>query len=1364
MESFESGISRYGKQLGSTTRSSSSWVLWDPQTVPSHNPWCTVLTILILFLVILGVLAVAGLALYMGALRLEPTQSYLIFDGSMRVTGDRYNNNLANKTTHFFLEKTRKYQTLLEAVYSKSLLGPSLHQLFITSFANGSLIVFFRIILDRRKIPKPISSIEDILKTVIIQEASSPLSIMNTLKIDPKEILIKRFIEDPKYTAKEDFPLRYIPDQDYQENSTKIISLERKKIEKSDLANLNGSSPEISTNNSSEKAIIKTLPSQMIQGSYLVTSGDKVKTKKVSAKEDDLLRNPSLVVPSKRITNATIKSTTTSDKPTTEMQINKGSMLLSMKHSPILKHYLQLSKDSSTTTKSHPAVQIDQDDAITSPMPKITNAHYSDEPWKPLIPEILQSKRNFNEKIDFDYGIGEAEVVLDSYSDVNVTIGENVARMKTRPIPLENQEDTTQIPIDNVKNTTTTPRPKVVFREDLINEQKSMPELSILKQFHDLDTLLKTQTVKPDLIEGKRTTVVTLLPVRSNVGVRPNLRPRPKDELPVAPESTNVKMDLSVLNPTQATTTSGTALNISAESDQNRKLQYPEAEMVAIPLQKYFTSTNPPFIKKKEIPTPPPIYNSNDKISSYVTENLKDIALIKSDTVDTTVHRNEWQSVSNSNNTYNAYINRKPKMPDVNKASQERSSLDRFLKQRPIDDDMKLLLEEIFFNLTTTARTERQENKSRTDLKKTYNLPLKINFNLSPTLFPANSTPKSPFNLNATQYILNKLAKLQIATSESITNHSHNIKGVKVSNKAIATSFPGNDGGFKILTKTFNKIPPEEGKKRQNSTEMPLFKSPECVQNDSMLCGSGECIPVHLRCNKLWDCHDGTDETNCTCADFLKNQFHTRKICDGIFDCWDYSDEQNCDWCTPGQYVCGNSRMCIDQSQICDGFPHCPYGDDEKNCITLAPSLEMANDKNYYPEGYLMVRKEGEWGKMCMQSFDNVISKSKTDWSIDDLGESVCKSLTYRHFNNITKQKDESARNVANTPIYYELSYNDDNNDTFNNRRSSSRDKFSFQKTTCIEEEVAQVACSDLECGIRPEATIPWANERRSRIVGGGNAGPGSWPWQAALYKEGEFQCGATLISDSWLLSAGHCFYHAQDDYWVARLGALRRGTPPAPYEQLRPISSIVLHPEYEDVGFVNDISLLRLHEPVILSSFVRPICLPQPTQVLKDGTMCTVVGWGQLFEIGRVFPDTLQEVQLPIISTGECRKRTLFLPLYKVTDNMFCAGYERGGRDACLGDSGGPLMCQESDGRWTLTGVTSNGYGCARANRPGVYTKVVNYLFWVNEVMRRDEPAYGPPPCHGHRCPLGECLPPARLCNGYIECRDSSDEWDCTG
>lgn len=45
------------------------------------------------------------------------------------------------------------------------------------------------------------------------------------------------------------------------------------------------------------------------------------------------------------------------------------------------------------------------------------------------------------------------------------------------------------------------------------------------------------------------------------------------------------------------------------------------------------------------------------------------------------------------------------------------------------------------------------------------------------------------------------------------------------------------------------------------------------------------------------------------------------------------------------------------------------------------------------------------------------------------------------------------------------------------------------------------------------------------RIVGGTNSGPGSWPWHAGLYREGEYQCGGTLINPNWLLSAGHCFY-----------------------------------------------------------------------------------------------------------------------------------------------------------------------------------------------------------------------------------------------
>jgi hypothetical protein len=64
--------------------------------------------------------------------------------------------------------------------------------------------------------------------------------------------------------------------------------------------------------------------------------------------------------------------------------------------------------------------------------------------------------------------------------------------------------------------------------------------------------------------------------------------------------------------------------------------------------------------------------------------------------------------------------------------------------------------------------------------------------------------------------------------------------------------------------------------------------------DDQFRCMNGECVSALARCNQMSDCRDGSDELNCTCSDFLRAQFLSRKICDGIVDCWDYSDENQC--------------------------------------------------------------------------------------------------------------------------------------------------------------------------------------------------------------------------------------------------------------------------------------------------------------------------------------------------------------------------------------------------------------------------------------------------------------------------------------
>lgn len=120
-----------------------------------------------------------------------------------------------------------------------------------------------------------------------------------------------------------------------------------------------------------------------------------------------------------------------------------------------------------------------------------------------------------------------------------------------------------------------------------------------------------------------------------------------------------------------------------------------------------------------------------------------------------------------------------------------------------------------------------------------------------------------------------------------------------------------------------------------------------------------------------------------------------------------------------------------------------------------------------------------------------------------------------------------------------------------------------------------------------------------------------------------------------------------------------------------------------------------------------------------------TVAGWG-LQEGGRR-SRVLQQVQLPILENSECenryRRAGRWISDQQFGSSIICAGDLKGGRDSCKGDSGGPMMHYFGSGtkyRFYQIGVVSYGIGCARVDTPGVYTRVPEFVDWIQYVVNQ--------------------------------------------
>ncbi|MEJ2867844.1 serine protease [Actinomycetospora sp. OC33-EN08] len=215
----------------------------------------------------------------------------------------------------------------------------------------------------------------------------------------------------------------------------------------------------------------------------------------------------------------------------------------------------------------------------------------------------------------------------------------------------------------------------------------------------------------------------------------------------------------------------------------------------------------------------------------------------------------------------------------------------------------------------------------------------------------------------------------------------------------------------------------------------------------------------------------------------------------------------------------------------------------------------------------------------------------------------------------------------------------------------------------------------------------------QARIVGGEKTTTAAEPWVVFLTDSSGFQfCGGTLVAPTKVVTAAHCTASSPERKIYAVVG---RDDKQSKSGESVPVAKTWVSPTFSAVGNGLDVSVLTLQKPVTTPTL--PLATADDDALYGPGTAARIYGWGATSENGT--PSRyLLGATVPIREDSYCKgSASSYDP-----ELLTCAGFDSGGVDTCQGDSGGPLV---AGGK--LIGITSYGDGCARAGKPGYYTRV---------------------------------------------------------
>ena len=231
--------------------------------------------------------------------------------------------------------------------------------------------------------------------------------------------------------------------------------------------------------------------------------------------------------------------------------------------------------------------------------------------------------------------------------------------------------------------------------------------------------------------------------------------------------------------------------------------------------------------------------------------------------------------------------------------------------------------------------------------------------------------------------------------------------------------------------------------------------------------------------------------------------------------------------------------------------------------------------------------------------------------------------------------------------------------------------------------------------------------------------------------------CGGAVIAKDWVLTTAHCVRgHAASNLavFIGQVDLTQAGT-------TIDVARFAIAPNYDPRHTANDVALVRLRQ-TIPAALYAPIAMVAGGDTTYDtpGTPVSVAGWGATKATSPYDdPHVLQQADILILPDAICGSQRSYGKAFRPA-SMLCAGNNQTPvKDACYGDSGGPLFAETAAGPIQV-GIVSFGRSCAFLRYPGVYTRLSSPALadWIHSVLA----------CSEHAAKK-RCRPPSRTTTG---------------